>query len=137
MGHVRMRNACRPWHSRWVANPDPQTVNSREERTWLTVPELVEVLGVGVGRVHRLLEDRHLLGARVDGVLKIPADFIVDGEPLSELRGTLIVLADDGFSDDEAMDWLLDTEDSLGAAPIDALRAGRKAEVRRVAQALA
>jgi hypothetical protein len=90
-----------------------------------------------VGRVHRLFEDKHLLAARVNGVLKVPSDFIVDGEPLSELRGTLIVLADAGFGDDEAMSWLLETEDSLGVAPIDALRAGRKAEVRRIAQALA
>jgi hypothetical protein len=34
------------------------------------------------------------------------------------------------------MHWLLTPEESLGIAPIDALRAGRKAEVRRVAQAL-
>ncbi|MGN6128326.1 MAG: Rv2175c family DNA-binding protein [Humibacter sp.] len=119
-----------------MANPGPASANPREERTWLTVPELVDVLGVGVGRIHRLLEDKHLLAVRIDGVLKVPEEFIAGNEPLSELRGTLIVLADDGFSDDEAMDWLLQPEDSLGAAPIDALRAGRKAEVRRVAQAL-
>jgi hypothetical protein len=35
------------------------------------------------------------------------------------------------------MEWLLEPDDSLGVAPITALRAGRKAEVRRVAQALA
>ena len=62
--------------------------------------------------------------------------FLRDGEPLPELRGTLIVLADSGFNDEQAMHWLLAQEDSLGVAPIDALRAGRKAEVRRVAQAL-
>jgi hypothetical protein len=87
--------------------------------------------------VHRLIEDRHLLAARRDGILKVPADFLVDDEPMHELRGTLFVLADAGFSDDEAMQWLLNAQESLGSAPIDALRAGRKAEVRRVAQALA
>lgn len=110
---------------------------STTERTWLTIPDLVDLLGIGVGRVRRLIEDRHLLAVRVDGVLRVPADFIRDGEPLSELRGTLIVLADAGFSDEEAMTWLLSEDDSLGVAPIDALLAGRKAEVRRVAQALA
>jgi len=105
-------------------------------RTWLTVPELVDILGVPQGRVRRLIEDYALLAARVDGVLKVPADFVRDGEPLSELRGTVIVLHDAGFSDEEAMRWLLDDDETLGAAPIDALRAGRKAEVRRVAQAL-
>jgi hypothetical protein len=69
-------------------------------------------------------------------VWKVPSSFIVDGEPMTELRGTLIVLGDSGFTDDEAMDWLLNVDDSLGVAPIDALHAGRKAEVRRVAQAL-
>lgn len=106
-------------------------------RTWLTVPELVELLGVSPGRIHRLCEERHLLAVRVDGVLKVPADFLSGAAPLPELRGTLIVLADAGFDDEEAMRWLLEPEDSLGAAPIDALRSGRKAEVRRIAQALA
>jgi hypothetical protein len=46
------------------------------------------------------------------------------------------VLGDSGFTDDEAMHWLLTPEDSLGVSPVDALKAGRKAEVRRVAQAL-
>ena len=47
------------------------------------------------------------------------------------------MLHDAGFTDDEAIDWLLTTEDSIGLPPIEALRAGRKSEVRRVAQALA
>lgn len=105
-------------------------------RTWLTVPELVDLLGVPQGRVRRLIEDYVLLATRIDGVVKVPADFLRDGEPLHELRGTVVVLHDAGFSDDEAMRWLLDEDETLGAAPIDALRAGRKAEVRRVAQAL-
>lgn len=104
---------------------------------WLTIPDLVEQLGLGVSRVRRLIEDRHLAAKRVDGVLKVPAVFLRDGEPLSELHGTLIVLADNGFDDEEAVDWLLSDDESLGTAPIEALRSGRKAEVRRVAQALA
>jgi len=104
--------------------------------TWLTLPELVERLGLPLGRVRRLIEDRALLATRIDGVLKVPANFLVGGEPMGELRGTFIVLGDAGFSDDEAIQWLLNPEESLGASPVDALRAGRKAEVRRVAQAL-
>ena len=107
------------------------------ETRWLTIPDLVEILGITVSRVRRLIEDRSLLATRVDGVLQVPEIFLRDSEPLPELRGTLIVLGDNGFTDDEAMHWLLTAEESLGAAPIDALRAGRKAEVRRVAQALA
>jgi hypothetical protein len=104
---------------------------------WLTIPDLVDVLGVSPSKVHRLIEDRHLLAARIDGVLRVPAAFLRDGEPLHELRGTLMLLADSGYTDEEAMHWLTSQEDSLGTAPIEALRAGRKAEVRRVAQALA
>jgi hypothetical protein len=106
------------------------------EVTWLTIPDLTEQLGLKVSQVRRLIEDRALLASRVDGVWRVPADFIVDGEPMSELKGTLVVLGDSGFSDDEAMSWLLAVEDSLGVSPIEALRRGRKAEVRRVAQAL-
>ena len=106
------------------------------ERTWLTIPDLVDLLGLPQGRVRRLIDDRALLARRIDGVLKVPADFIKDQEPLGELRGTVIVLHDAGFSDDEAVNWMLADNELLGVAPIDALRAGRKAEVRRVAQAL-
>jgi hypothetical protein len=107
------------------------------EPEWLTVPDLVDVLGLPQSRVRRLLEERILLASRIDGVLKMPSVFIVDGEPLGELRGTLIVLSDAGFSDEESMRWLLERDDSLGVPPIEALRHGRKAEVRRVAQSLA
>jgi hypothetical protein len=103
---------------------------------WLTIPDLTEILGLKVSQVRRLIEDRALLARRVDGVWRVPADFIVGTEPLGELKGTLVVLGDSGFNDDEAMSWLLSPEDSLGVSPIEALRNGRKAEVRRVAQAL-
>ncbi|HAM27258.1 MAG TPA: DNA-binding protein [Microbacteriaceae bacterium] len=106
------------------------------ETRWLTIPDLVETLGIGLSKVRRLIEDRSLLAAKVDGVWKVPESFIRDGEPLPELRGTLLVLKDCGFSDEEAVNWLLTEEESIGIPPIDALRAGRKAEVRRVAQAL-
>ena len=103
---------------------------------WLTIPDLTELLGLKVSQVRRLIEDRALLAQRRDGVLQVPEVFIVGSEPMGELRGTLVVLADAGFTDDESMHWLLSDEDSLGTSPVDALRAGRKAEVRRVAQAL-
>lgn len=88
------------------------------------------------GKVRRLFEERALLPLRVDGVLKVPALFLDDEGPLKELRGTLLVLHDSGFNDEEAMHWLLTVDDGLGLSPIEALRSGRKAEVRRIAQAL-
>lgn len=108
-----------------------------EQTEWLTVPELVDLLGQSPSRIRRLIDDRHLLATRVDGVLRVPAAFLRDGAPLSELHGTAMVLSDAGFSDGEALEWLLAEEESLGTTPIAALRAGRKSEVRRIAQALA
>jgi hypothetical protein len=106
------------------------------DTSWLTLPDAADLLGTTASRVRRLLEERVLIAAHVDGVRKIPARFVVDGEPMHELRGTLTVLADNGFTDDEALDWLLSDEESLGTSPVAALEAGRKAEVRRVAQSL-
>lgn len=101
------------------------------------MPDLVEVLGEPLGRVRRLLDEHHLIGSKRTGRFAVPSVFIVDGAPLSSLRGTIIVLQDAGFSDDEAIDWLLAEEEAIGLAPIEALRRGRKSEVRRVAQTLA
>ncbi|WP_139417326.1 Rv2175c family DNA-binding protein [Agromyces laixinhei] len=107
------------------------------ETDWLTVPELVELLGQSPSRIRRLIDDRHLLAGRVDGVLKVPSVFLRDNAPLPELHGTANVLSDAGFTDAEALEWMLAEENSLGTTPIAALLAGRKAEVRRIAQALA
>jgi hypothetical protein len=112
-------------------------VTDAEQTDWLTVPDLVELLGQTPSRIRRLIDDRHLLAKRVEGVLKVPAVFLRDDAPVPELHGTAMVLADAGFTDEEALEWMLAEEDSLGTTPIAALRAGRKSEVRRVAQALA
>lgn len=104
---------------------------------WLTLPDLASLTGETLGRVRRLLDEKQLVGSRRDGTFRVPAAFLVDGAPLGSLRGTIIVLQDAGFSDDELIDWLLAPEESIGSAPIEALLAGRKSEVRRVAQTLA
>lgn len=104
---------------------------------WVTVPDVSERYGIKLSQVHRLIEERALLASRIDGVVKIPELFLGEDEPMRELRGTILLLLDSGFSEEEAMTWLLSEEDSLGTSPILALRAGRKSEVRRVAQALA
>ncbi len=104
---------------------------------WLTMRELVEALGESQGRIRRLLAEHYLVATRRTGVLTVPAVFIAEGRPLSSLRGTVIALQDAGFDDDELIDWLLAPEESLGRAPIEALLAGHKSEVRRVARTLA
>lgn len=104
---------------------------------WLTLPELVEVLGESLTRVRRLIDENYLISTKRTGVLTVPGVFIVDGAPLSSLRGTVIVLKDAGFSDDEAIDWLLADDDTLGRSPIASLLDGHKSAVRRLAQTLA
>ena len=105
---------------------------------WVTVPDLAKRTGVEVSRVRRMLTDGEVLALRAASVLQIPELFLLDGLPLPELKGTLSVLSDAGFRPAEAVAWLFTTDDTLvGGRPIDALRAGRKTEVRRRAQAMA
>ena len=56
---------------------------------------------------------------------------------LRHLPGLLTVLADGGFSDEEAFQWLFRPDDSLPGTPVQALRDDRHTEVTRRAQALA
>ncbi len=103
---------------------------------WLTVPEVAERLGTNVSRVRQLLAERQLLAVRRAGVLQIPEAFVVEGRVLKGLPGTLTVLFDAGFSDDEALRWLF-TDDALPGPPVQALTENRGTEVKRRAQALA
>lgn len=114
-----------------------ETAPETPEIAWLTLPDLVEVLDETLGRVRRLIDEHYLVASRRTGTLAVPAIFVVDGEPLTSLRGTAIVLQDAGFSDDEVIDWLLAHEESLGRSPIEALLDGHKSAVRRVARTLA
>jgi hypothetical protein len=112
-------------------------VNTELPQTqWLTIPDLVEILGQSQSQVRRLIEDNALAAVRIDGILKVPAVFLKDGEPVHELKGTIVLLRDCGFTDEELVQWLLSQEESLGTSPIHALSTGRKTEVRRIAQAL-
>jgi len=107
--------------------------------SWLAVPDVADRLGTDPGRVRRLLQDHCLVGIRrgEPRTLQVPAALLLEDQPLPDLRGTLIVLADAGFTDEEALRWLFTADDSLPGSPVEALRAGRKTEVRRRAQALA
>lgn len=107
------------------------------ECNWLTLSELSERTGLSRGQIRRLIEDHALPSMRRDGQPMVAEAFLDGDRPRGDLRGTFTLLIDAGFQNDEAVEWLLTEEPSLGAAPIAALTAGRKAEVRRVAQALA
>lgn len=108
-----------------------------EVTTWLTVPEAAEVLNMPMGRVRRLIDEHHLIAVKRDGVPLIPAEIIVDGEPLPSLHGTMIVLLDSGFKIENAMEWLYTFNDNLPGTPMEFLLKGHKSAVRRLAMLLA
>jgi hypothetical protein len=127
----------------WRQIAEPTQEHPVEERrpvdTWLTFAQLARTLGVSPNRVRNLVRDRQLLALRPDGSREpmVPADFLLAGQIVPGLPGTLTLLADDGFTDDEAYRWLTTDDPSLPGRPIDALRENRGTEVRRRAQALA
>ena len=108
---------------------------------WLTVPDAAERFGVPMARIRQHLTDRELLSARIGPrrVVSIPARFFDAEGPHAHLRGTFTVLGDGGMDDDEIIEWLFTVDPTLPVegAPIDAMHAGFKTEVRRRAQELA
>lgn len=105
---------------------------------WLPLPDVAERLGTDISRVRRMLDDGLLVAVRRGDprVLSVPRA-LVEPEPLPELPGTLSVLRDAGYSTVEALRWLLTDDPTLPGSPLENLRAGRKTEIRRRAQALA
>jgi Rv2175c C-terminal domain of unknown function len=104
----------------------------------LPLPDVAERLGLPVTKVRQALRDGQLVAIRRDGVLCVPAEFLMsDGTIVKGLPGTLTVLADSGFAPEEMVRWLFTADDSLPGRPIDQLRATGAREVKRRAQALA
>ena len=106
-----------------------------ESPTYVPVPEIATRLGIVVTKVHQLIRERQLIAVRTDGVLRVPAEFVADGLVVKGLPGTITLLTDGGYRDEEIVDWLFTPEDSLPGTPIDALRENRGREVHRRAQA--
>ena len=116
-----------------------------DEQNWLSLPEVADAVGLPHRTVRGYLRDRVLVAVRrgENNALQVPAGFLVPGEDpdarvvLASLRGTIILLDDSGFDDEEIVDWLLRENDELGSTPLQALRDGRTHAVRRATQALA
>jgi hypothetical protein len=143
---TEVKNRVPSWQADWVSfseptasTPDVLETGPDGPRVWLPLPDVADLLGIEVGKVRRMLQERALVGLRRGArkILSVPAELFKDGQPLPDLQGTLILLKDSGYADDEALRWLF-TDDNYPGAPIDALRTGTsKTEVRRRAQALA
>ena len=144
----RVSEASRPAPYPW---PVHETDLTALVGAWLPLPDAAERLGTDVGKVRRMLADGTLVAVRLgeNRVLGVPERFLVQADGtwsvLASLAGTLTVLRDAGFGDDDAVAWLFTPDESLrvlgtGAPtlrPVDALLAGHKTEIRRRAQALA
>ncbi|MDO5501702.1 MAG: Rv2175c family DNA-binding protein [Actinomycetia bacterium] len=121
-------------------NPASPALRAQVE-SWWTVPDIAERLALPLSAVRRLLDDREVLAARVgeNNAIAVPAAFFDEEGPLPALKGTFTVLADGGYNDTEILEWLFAPDESLPVpgAPIDALRAGFKTEIRRRAMELA
>jgi hypothetical protein len=103
----------------------------------LPIPDVAQRLDIPVSRVQQLVRDGHLLAVRRDGVLTIPEDFLSGTAVVKGLAGTITVLRDGGYADEEILRWLFAEDPSLPGTPIGALRSNRGREVKRRAQAMA
>ena len=124
---------ARAWHAGAVS--DIENLVSE----WLPLPDVAERLGCPITKVHGLIAERALVAVRVGErkIRSVPALFLEGDHVVDSLKGTVAVLADAGFNDEELIAWLFTPDESLRGRPIDALREGRKTEIRRRAQILA
>lgn len=105
---------------------------------WLTLPDVAARLGMPVTRVRQLLADGELLAVRIGepAVLRVPARFLTGAAVRPDLVGTVTLLEDGGMDAAQAIRWLFTPSDdyTVPGAPMDALEAGLKKQVRRQAQ---
>ncbi|MER6912965.1 Rv2175c family DNA-binding protein [Streptomyces sp. NPDC000594] len=106
---------------------------------WLTLPDIAEQFDVEVTRVRQLVKEGQLIAVRrgENRALHVPAAFISGDKVVKGLSGTLTLLRDDGFTDEEMLEWLFTPDPTLPGTPVQALGENRGTEVKRRAQALA
>ena len=103
----------------------------------LPVADVAVRLKVAVSRVQQLIRDGHLLAVGRGEASVVPVDFLDGASVVKGLPGTVTVLRDGGFTDEEILRWLFAEDVSLPGTPIAALRSNRGREVKRRAQAMA
>jgi hypothetical protein len=140
-GSDPLPDRCRAPSRRLVAYSSGVTDLDALVGEWLTLPDLAEALDIEVGKARGLVRDQHVVGIKRGErtTFQVPAAFVlpdVEGRPgvIPTLRGTVIVLSDAGFTEEEILEWLFSPNDELGERPVDALINGKRAAVRRVAQ---
>jgi len=106
---------------------------------WLTLPDLAERIDVPLPKIRQLLREGRLVAVErgAPPIKHVPADLVADGQLVKGLAGALTVLRDAGYSDVEALRWLLTEDDTIGGRPVELMAAGRHTAVKRRAQVLA
>ncbi|RIJ76361.1 DNA-binding protein [Nakamurella silvestris] len=102
---------------------------------YVPLPDIAEALDLIITKAHQLIKDGQLIAVRRDGALRVPAEFVQDGLIVKSLPGTITLLRDAGFEDQEIIDWLFTEDEALPGTPIQALRENRGTEIKRRAQA--
>jgi hypothetical protein len=107
-----------------------------EPAEWLTLPDIAERLDLPITRVQQMVREHALLAVRQDGVLRVPVELVANRHVLKHLSGVLTLLHDAGYSDEEALRWLYQPDETLPGTPAQALGGDRATEIKRRAQAL-
>ena len=94
---------------------------------WLTLPDIAEMLDVDVTRVRQLVKEGQIIAVRrgENRALHVPAAFIDEDKVVKGLTGTLTLLRDDGFTDEEMLEWLFTPDPSRPGTPAQALSENR------------
>ncbi|QNH96898.1 Rv2175c family DNA-binding protein [Corynebacterium anserum] len=104
----------------------------------ISIPDAAERMGVVVTKVMDLLNKGQILSVRVKGVRYIPERFFNDDGELNKfVPGVIALLADGGYTSEEILGYLYESDDSLPGRPVDALHGHLAREVMRRAQAMA
>jgi len=104
----------------------------------ITLPDVAELLGIPITKVHQLIKDGQLVVTTDDaGRRVLPRAFVAGGAVLKALPSVITLLRDGGYADSEIIEWLLRADDSLPGTPVQALAENRGTEIKRRAQAAA
>ncbi|NUS43632.1 MAG: DNA-binding protein [Mycobacteriaceae bacterium] len=101
----------------------------------MPLPDVAELLGVSVTRVHQMLRDNQLLAVRRDGVAAVPDVFFADRAVVKPLPGLITVMRDAKYTDEEILEWMFTEDDTLPGTPVQALHGHLAREVVRRAAA--
>ncbi|MCW2779532.1 MAG: putative transcriptional regulatory protein [Frankiales bacterium] len=103
----------------------------------LSLPEVAERMGTDVVHVRTLVKDGQLLAVRDEENHLVVPERLLDGAvQVKHLVPVLTLLADAGYTPEEALRWLTTEDPTLPGTPLDALHENRATEIKRRAQAL-